>query len=94
MRIKKTMDEKNQNNIKNIKIGPSDGAIIFRSEKEELHIPEESDQDSMNIKFLIYYIAHALEREDWVNEFGETMFLQFVEQEKKKNKKPHLKLVK
>ncbi len=93
---------------KNIKLGPTDGAIIFLDkgpEKvpvNEFIIPEGEDKWSNDVRETMAYFMYATQREDWIAEFEEKMdylmeTLSDIEKavsSKPKKSKPKLKLLK
>ena len=55
-----------------IKLTEKEGAIVLRDDAPpELYAPIGVGESSDNIRFTIAFILYAVEREDWVKEFGE-----------------------
>jgi len=91
---------------KNIKLGPTDGAIIFLDKGpknvpvNEFVIPEGDDKWSNDVRETMAFFMYATQREDWIAEFEEKMdylmeTLSDIEKAvSSKPKKPKLKLLK
>ena len=91
---------------KNIKLGPTDGAIIFLDKGpksvpvNEFIIPEGDDKWSNDVRETMAFFMYATQREDWIAEFEEKMdylmeTLSDIEKAvSSKPKKPKLKLLK
>ena len=55
-----------------INLTEKEGAIIFRDDAPpELYAPIGVGDNCDNVRFTLAFILYAVEREDWINEFGE-----------------------
>ena len=92
-----------------IELEEGDGAIIFRAEaQEELSVPEIDTEDAARIRSAVAFFLYAIQREDWIEEFTidmetlalvesmseEEIYVERPAEEKEKQKKCHLRLVK
>jgi len=59
-------------NQKEVKLSDEDVAIVLRGANEpEMYAPTKVGESCDNIRFTIAFFLYAVEREDWVQEFGE-----------------------
>tara|TARA_Y100000296_G_C5046944_1_gene192778 strand:- start:149 stop:418 length:270 start_codon:yes stop_codon:yes gene_type:complete len=72
-----------------------DGAIIFRSEEQQEYFiaPLDDDERSQDIRASIAFFIYASQNQKWVEEFNTNMVKSY-EEEIKKQKKSHLKVIK
>lgn len=58
-----------------IELGSDDGAIVFRytNTSEEIYLPDTDSPGADVARFWTCFVAYAIQKEEWVNEFNDAV---------------------